>query len=42
MANKNEFEKNMNEIPLFVSSSQLNVLPNTLKAMYVESGSNIE
>ena len=33
MANKNEFEKNMNEIPLFVSSFQLNVLPNTLKAM---------
>ena len=34
MTNKNEFEKNTNEIrPLFVSSSQLNVLPNTLKAM---------
>ena len=33
MANKNEFEKNVIEIPLFVSSSQLNVLSNTLKAM---------
>ena len=33
MASKNEFEKNMNEIPLFVSSSQLNVLPSTPKAM---------